>query len=160
GSAYTIASTAVLPLVGNLVSALGRKPVLVAFIIAFAIGSAISGSAQNMSMLIAGRTVQGFGGGGCMGITEIIYADLVPLPLRGKYQGIQASYGQGDYQCRHSSAVGPPIGGALADSGAWRWLFFLNLPLCGLAILLTFILIRVHTSRGNLAVRLVQRDWM
>ena len=55
GSAYTIASTAVLPLIGNLVSAFGRKPALIAFIVVFAIGSAISGAAQNMNMLIAGR---------------------------------------------------------------------------------------------------------
>ncbi len=98
-----------LPLIGSLVSAFGRKPVLIAFILAFAVGSAISGSAHSMNMLIAGRStwpiahmtepaltgyclaVQGFGGGGCIAITEIVYADLVPLPLRGKYQGIQAS---------------------------------------------------------------------
>ena len=110
GSAYTIASTAVLPLIGNLVSAFGRKPVLVAFILTFALGSAITGAAQSMNMLIAGRSmaslhllhstlltynvqpaIQGFGSGGCVAIVEIIYADLVPLPLRGKYQGIQAS---------------------------------------------------------------------
>ena len=110
GSAYAIASTAVLPFIGNLASAFGRKPVLLAFIVTFAIGSAISGAAQNMNMLIAGRSrwslclfslpwrmltphlaVQGFGGGGCIAITEIIYADLVPLPERGKYQGIQAT---------------------------------------------------------------------
>ena len=56
GSAYTIASTAILPLIGNLVSAFGRKPSLVAFILTFALGSAISGAAQNMNMLIAGRS--------------------------------------------------------------------------------------------------------
>lgn len=55
GSAYTIASTAVIPLVGNLVSGFGRKPVLLTFILVFAVGSAVCGSAQNMNMLIAGR---------------------------------------------------------------------------------------------------------
>ena len=55
GSAYTIASTAVIPLVGDLVSAFGRKPVLLSFVVIFAIGSAVSGAAQNMNMLIAGR---------------------------------------------------------------------------------------------------------
>ena len=57
GSAYTIASTAILPLIGSLVSAFGRKPVLVAFILTFAVGSAISGAAQSMNMLIAGRSM-------------------------------------------------------------------------------------------------------
>ncbi|KAI0654613.1 iron permease [Cubamyces menziesii] len=142
GSAYTIASTAILPLIGNLVSAFGRKPSLVAFILTFALGSAISGAAQNMNMLIAGRT-----------ITEIIYADLVPLPERGKFQGITASVWA--FAC----AIGPPIGGALADSGAWRWLFFLNLPLCGLAVILTTIFLRVHMPRASFTEKITQMDW-
>ncbi|KAJ8486824.1 hypothetical protein ONZ51_g4574 [Trametes cubensis] len=153
GSAYTIASTAILPLIGSLVSAFGRKPVLVAFILTFAVGSAISGAAQSMNMLIAGRTVQGLGGGGCIAITEIIYADLVPLPERGKFQGITASVWA--FAC----AIGPPIGGALADSGAWRWLFFLNLPLCGIAVLLTTIFLRVHTPKASLSEKILQMDW-
>ncbi|KAI0654636.1 major facilitator superfamily domain-containing protein [Cubamyces menziesii] len=153
GSAYTIASTAILPLIGSLVSAFGRKPVLVAFTLTFAVGSAISGAAQSMNMLIAGRTVQGLGGGGCIAITEIIYADLVPLPERGKFQGITASVWA--FAC----AIGPPIGGALADSGAWRWLFFLNLPLCGIAVLLTTIFLRVHTPKASLSEKILQMDW-
>ncbi|KAI0363652.1 hypothetical protein BV20DRAFT_983671 [Pilatotrama ljubarskyi] len=76
-SAYTIASTTVVPLVGNLVSGFGRKPVLLSFILAFAVGSAILGAAQSVNMLIAGRAIQGFGGGGCLSITEIIYADMI-----------------------------------------------------------------------------------
>ncbi|KAI0788199.1 iron permease [Fomes fomentarius] len=154
GSAYTIASTAILPLIGNLVSAFGRKPALVAFILTFAVGSAISGAAQSMNMLIAGRVVQGLGGGGCIAITEIIYADLVPLPLRGKYQGIQASVWA--FAC----AIGPPIGGALADSGGWRWLFYLNIPLCGIAIVLTVFFLRVHMPKTSLREKLTQMDWI
>ncbi|KAI1785125.1 iron permease [Ganoderma leucocontextum] len=154
GSAYAIASTAVLPFIGNLASAFGRKPVLLAFIVTFAIGSAISGAAQNMNMLIAGRTVQGFGGGGCIAITEIIYADLVPLPERGKYQGIQASV------WALACAIGPPIGGALADKGAWRWLFFLNIPLCAIAVVLSAIFLRVRTPKSSLREKIVQIDWI
>ncbi|KAI0833792.1 iron permease [Trametes gibbosa] len=153
GSAYTIASTAVLPLIGNLVSAFGRKPVLVFFIVSFAVGSAISGAAQNINMLIAGRTVQGLGGGGCLAITEIIYADLIPLVERGKFQGITASV------WALACAIGPPIGGALAQSGAWRWLFFLNIPLCGVAVILTCIFLRVHTPKASLVEKFAQMDW-
>ena len=60
GSAYAIASTAVLPFIGNLASAFGRKPVLLGFIVTFAIGSAISGAAQNMNMLIGARSTSAF----------------------------------------------------------------------------------------------------
>ncbi|KAI0752759.1 iron permease [Daedaleopsis nitida] len=153
GSAYTIAATGVLPLIGNLVDAFGRKPVLISFILMFAIGSAISGAAQTMNMLIAGRAIQGFGGGGCIAITEIIYADLVPLPSRGKYQGVQASIWA--FAC----SIGPPIGGALADHGAWRWLFFLNIPVCGIASLLTLIFLKVRTPKAPLKDKLAQMDW-
>ncbi|KAI0667862.1 iron permease [Trametes maxima] len=153
GSAYTIASTAVIPLVGNLVSGFGRKPVLLSFILIFAVGSAIAGAAQNMNMLIAGRAVQGFGGGGCISITEIIYADMVPLPERGKFQGIVATV------WALACAVGPLVGGAIANTGAWRWLFFLNLPLCGIAFPLTWIFLRVNTPDTSLREKLLQIDW-
>ncbi|KAH9858981.1 iron permease [Lenzites betulinus] len=154
GSAYTIASTAVIPLVGNLVSGFGRKPVLLSFILVFAFGSAIAGAAQNMDMLIAGRAIQGFGGGGCISITEIIYADMVPLPERGKFQGILATV------WALACAFGPLVGGALANSGAWRWLFFLNLPLCGIAFPLTWVFLRVNTPKTSLREKLLQIDWL
>ncbi|KAI0327034.1 iron permease [Cubamyces sp. BRFM 1775] len=155
GSAYTVASTAVVPLIGNLVDAFGRKPILIAFVLVFALGSALSGAAQNMSMLIAGRTIQGLGGGGCIATTEIIYADMVPLPERGKFQGIIASAWAIAWQV----AVGPPIGGALAGSGAWRWLFFLNLPLCGLSVVVTTIFLNVHTPKASFREKIMQMDW-
>ncbi|TFK91566.1 iron permease [Polyporus arcularius HHB13444] len=154
GSAFTVASTAIIPFVGDLVSGFGRKPVLLAFILIFAIGSAICGAAQNMNMLIAGRAIAGFGGGGCLSITEIIYADMVPLPERGKFQGIIASV------WALGCAIGPPIGGALANSGAWRWLFYLNLPLCGLAFLLTTIFLRVHTPKFEVVSTAKRMDWI
>ncbi|KAJ8486838.1 hypothetical protein ONZ51_g4577 [Trametes cubensis] len=154
GSAYTIASTAVIPLVGNLVSGFGRKPVLLSFILAFALGSAVAGAAQSMNMLIAGRAIQGFGGGGCISITEIIYADMVPLPERGKFQGIVATV------WALACAFGPLVGGAIANSGAWRWLFFLNLPLCGIAFPLTCVFLRVNTPKTSLREKMLQIDWL
>ncbi|KAI0353757.1 iron permease [Trametes cingulata] len=154
GSAYTIASTAVVPFVGDFASTFGRKPVLMAFILCFALGSALCGAAQNMDMLIAGRAIQGFGGGGCLASVQIINADMVPLPERGKFQGIIA--------CLWAIAcsAGPPIGGALANAGAWRWLFFLNLPLCGASLLLTFLFMRVRKPSTSLREKFAEMDWI
>jgi MFS family permease len=70
----------------------GRKPILLGFMTLFAIGSFISGSAGTMNILIVGRALQGAGGCGALAVTEIIYADMVPLPQRGIMQGMQAMY--------------------------------------------------------------------
>ncbi|KAF8978969.1 iron permease [Cyathus striatus] len=154
GSAYTIASVAVLPLVGGLASTLGRKPILLGFVGFFAIGSAICGSAKNMNALIAGRVIQGIGGGGCLSVTEIIYSDLVPLPERGKFLGIIASV------WALACAIGPPIGGALAKSGNWRWLFYLNIPICGVAFTTALIFLNVRTPRQRFQKMVTDMDWL
>ncbi|KAJ7097289.1 iron permease [Mycena belliarum] len=158
GSAYTIASTAILPTIGGLASTLGRKPILLGFIVIFAVGSAICGAAQSLNMLIAGRAIQGIGGGGCISVTEIIYADLVPLPERGKFLGVTASV------WALACAIGPPIGGTLASSNSssnsWRWLFFLNIPLCAIAFLLVFLFLKVHTPREGFRNMISTVDWV
>ncbi|KAI8998689.1 iron permease [Trametes punicea] len=154
GSAFTVASTAIIPLIGHLVDGFGRKPVLLAFIVIFAAGSAICGAAQSMNMLIAGRAIQGFGGGGCLSITEIIYADMVPLTERAKFQGIIAAV------WALGCAIGPLIGGAFADSGAWRWLFYMNLPLCGVSLLMTSVFLRVQSPKFDLLEVMRSIDWI
>ncbi|PPQ76375.1 hypothetical protein CVT26_010199 [Gymnopilus dilepis] len=154
GSAYALASTAFLPMCGGLASTFGRKPVLLVSIASFALGSAICGAAQNMSMLIAGRALQGFGGGGCIAVTEIIYADLVPLTERGFFLGINATV------WAFSCGIGPPIGGALAGSGAWRWLFWLNIPVCGIAFALVFVFLRVKAPKASFKENMSKIDWI
>ncbi|KAF7310094.1 Iron permease [Mycena indigotica] len=156
GSAYALSSTAFIPLSGNLADAFGRRVVVLFSILFFAIGSALSGAAQNMNMLIAARTVQGVGGGGILALSEILVADLVPLAERGIYQGFLALIWS------LASSVGPPIGGALANKGtkAWRWLFFLNLPLCGISFLLVAFFLRVRSPPGSIQSKLAQVDWL
>ncbi|KZT52008.1 iron permease [Calocera cornea HHB12733] len=154
GSAYTLASTAILPLSGNIATIFGRQWAILSFIFFFAVGSAVTGSAQNMTAMIAGRTVQGLGGGGILSLAEIIISDLVPLRERGLYQGILGMV------WAFASAIGPPIGGGLAQAGQWRWLFYLNLPLCGIAWGLTFWFLKLKRPEGSIRSKISRIDWI
>lgn len=87
-SAYALASAAIIPMIGDVAEIFGRKPTTLIVLFCFALGSAICGAAQNMTMLIIGRTIQGLGGGAIVVVTNIILADMVPLQSRGGYGGL------------------------------------------------------------------------
>ncbi|KAI0058831.1 iron permease [Artomyces pyxidatus] len=155
GSAYSLTSTAIIPMCGGLVSVFGRKPILLGSIVLFALGSALCGGAQNMNMLISGRAIQGFGGGGCMAATDVIYADLIPLPERGRFLGITASV------WALAAAIGPTIAGAVTSSGSWRWLFFLNVPVCAISIVMVVTFLRVKAlPHESFTSKMVKMDWI
>ncbi|KAG8923556.1 hypothetical protein FRC02_011057 [Tulasnella sp. 418] len=152
GSSFTLASTAILPMSGGLAQIFGRRPVMLGALFLFAIGSGICGGAKNMGMLIAGRTIQGMGGGGIFSASEIIVADLIPLRWRGLFMGVFGSV------WAVASAIGPPIGGAFAESD-WRWLFYMNVPLTGLAAVLVFMFLRVKAPKDDFKTKMGRMDW-
>lgn len=88
GVAYALASSAILPMTGGIAQIFGRKPAVLGAMAIFTVGSTVCGSAKSMAMLIAGRTVQGLGGGGILSFNSIILGDLVPLKERGLYAGL------------------------------------------------------------------------
>ncbi|KAG8903877.1 hypothetical protein FRB99_002613 [Tulasnella sp. 403] len=152
GSAFALGSTAFLPLSGGLAEIFGRRPVVLGCLAFFGLGSALAGAAQNMNMMIAARTIQGVGGGGILSLTEIVVADLVPLSKRGTYMGLIAAV------WAVASAIGPPVGGAFSQSN-WRWLFYINLPLTGIAMVLVFFFLRMKTPQDDLRTKLARMDW-
>ncbi|KAL0960432.1 hypothetical protein HGRIS_005475 [Hohenbuehelia grisea] len=154
GSAYALSSTAFLPMSGGLAQTFGRRPTLLLCILLFCIGSAICGAATNMDMMIAGRTVQGLGGGGIQSLAYIVLADLVSLEERGVYTGIF-----GITFCI-ACFIGPVVGGSLASEGNWRWLFYLNLPICGLAAILVLLFMKLPTPPGSFSSKLRRLDWI
>ena len=116
--------TAVQPLFGQLANIWGRRWVTFVIVSLFTLGSGICGGATNGAMLIAGRAVQGIGSGGMNVIVDIIVSDLVPLRERGNYIAVVlAVYSIG-------IALGPWVGGVIVANTSWRWVFYINLPVC------------------------------
>lgn len=128
-TAYILASTIVMPVYGKLGDLVGRKWLFVAAISIFLVGSVMGGLADSMGTLIAGRAVQGLGGGGLMILALAIIADVVPARERGRYSGIMGAV------FAVSSVAGPLLGGYFTDGPGWRWAFWMNIPLGILAIL-------------------------
>src|SRR3954467_3804284 len=127
-TAYLLAVTVVTPLYGKLGDLYGRKRVLQGALALFLVGSALCGLAQGMTELIAFRAIQGLGGGGLMVSAQAAIGDVVPPRERGKWSGLfGAVFGV-------SSVAGPLIGGFLTSQASWRWVFYVNLPLGGGAL--------------------------
>ena len=132
-TAYLVTSTILTPIAGKLGDLFGRKPFLLVGMIGFVIASALCGQAQNMAELVAFRALQGVFGGVLFASVFATIADLYSPAQRARLQGLFAGiFGI-------ASVVGPVVGGYLTDNLSWRWVFYVNVPVGVLAIVVVFL---------------------
>lgn len=143
---YLLASTIATPLYGKLGDLYGRKRVFQAAIVTFLAGSVLCGTSPNLTALILFRAIQGIGGGGLIVGAQAIVGDIVSPRERGRYQGIfGAVFGV-------SNVAGPLVGGFIVEHLSWRWIFYINLPLGLIALVVIGAIL--HTPRGQVSHRI------
>lgn len=129
-TAYFIALVVANPIVGELLSRFKIIYVAIAGLLLFSIGSLMCGLSTNFTMLIISRVIQGFGSGVLMSLSQIVPKLAFEIPLRYKIMGIVGSV------WGISSIIGPLLGGGILEFATWHWLFYINIPIAIIAIIL------------------------
>ena len=150
-TAYLLASTTMVPIIGKLSDSFGRKGFLIVGVSIFLIGSILSGISETMNQLIAFRALQGFGAGMGIALVFTVVGDIFPPAIRARWQGIfGVVYGV-------ANLIGPTLGGYLTDHGPllgtlvtdatrWRWVFYINIPIGILTLLALMIYLPINIS--------------
>jgi EmrB/QacA subfamily drug resistance transporter len=133
-SAYMLASTVSVPVWGKLSDVYGKRPLLLAGVGVFSLGTLLCGTATSMPMLVTTRAVQGLGAGGLVPLALATLPLIVPIRDRGRYQGLMVGAWAG------GAGTGPLLGGLIVEHGSWRLIFLVTVPVCvaaGVVIALT-----------------------
>lgn len=154
GSAYLLGSAAFVPTWREISDIFGRKPIILLAVTVFLLGSVLCGVSKSLSMLIAGRVIQGIGSGGCIVLPNLCVTDLFSQRDRGMYFGLLGLVWS------LASALGPVIGGVFTDKVSWQWCFYINLPVGGVALLILVFFLKLHNPRTPIRKGLAAIDWV
>lgn len=146
---YLLAQVVSMPLYGKLGDQLGRKRVLLSAVVLFLVGSVGCGVAHSMNQLLIARFVQGIGAGGLGSVSMAVTADIIPSRQLGRWMGYQGIV------FAVASLMGPVLGGLFVDHLSWRWAFYINVPVGGLALAIIATQLRVPYRRQAHAL-----DWV
>lgn len=153
GTGFLLPCTVFQPLFGSMSDIFGRKPALCVSLVLFAVGAVLAAVAKDMTLLLAGRAVQGIGGGGIVVLAEIIITDVVELRRRGNYfAALAAMWALG-------SVIGPVVGGAFAEVD-WTWIFWINLPFIAVSTPAMVYFLRLKKKEAQLLQKLRKVDWI
>ncbi|KAJ5692546.1 Efflux pump dotC [Penicillium macrosclerotiorum] len=152
-SSYLLANAACIPLWGKVSDIWGRKPIILLANVFFLVGSLVCALAKNMAMILAGRAVQGVGGGGIIILANISVTDLFSMRERPMYYGLFGA------TWAIAGALGPIVGGAFTTDVTWRWCFYLNLPIGGFSLVILFFFLRIESPKTSLLAGLRSIDW-
>ena len=143
-TAYLLTSTIILPIAGKLGDMFGRKPFMLAGMVGFVASSALCGISQNMAELVIFRGTQGLFGGMLFASVFAVLADIFPPDQRARMQGVFGGvFGL-------SAVIGPTIGGWLTDGPGWRWVFYVNVPVGVIAVVLVSLALPFIRSRAQI----------
>src|SRR5437868_9218214 len=130
-TSYLVANAIILPMTGWLASRFGRKNLLMLSVVGFTSASFLCGLSPNLGSLIVFRIIQGATGGALQPLSQAVLLEAFPPHERGKAMGF---WGQGIVV---APILGPVLGGWLTDNWSWRWVFYINIPVGALSVLLT-----------------------
>lgn len=144
-----------MPFMGSLSDILGRREILFTAVVFFTAGSIVAARAGDMTTLLVGRVLQGVGGAGILPMAQIVLCDIIPLRYRPKYASVvQLAWALG-------TILAPLIGGLIVAHTTWRWIFYLNIPFCAIAMTIVPLAIRLNKKRElSWPEKLLRVDWV
>ncbi|KEF59063.1 uncharacterized protein A1O9_03906 [Exophiala aquamarina CBS 119918] len=153
GAAYVIATTAVGPVWTKFSDIWGRKPILLTAVALYFASSMICALSTSMGMLIVARALQGVSGGGVGSLINVVISDMFSMRTRPLFLGLlQVTWAV-------AGGIGPVLGGAFTQYLSWRWIFWINLPVCGVAFGLLLLFLDVHDPKTRFVDGIKAVDW-